>query len=114
VVVLYAARYGAIPLVINVAGRYDLREGVDTRFGADIYSRVLQGPVSLPAQRDDGVTFTWQLTKEVRRCVVSEGAVTAGVSDEFLHPCSRHAHTASSKHPLQAHLFKTHPSAGPG
>lgn len=66
VVVLHAATHADIPRVVNVAGRYDLRDGIDTRFGADIFSRVLSGPISLPAQRDDGATLSWQLTKQVR------------------------------------------------
>lgn len=57
-----------IPLVINVAGRFDLKEGIEQRFGADIFNRVLhEGPVHLPAQRDDGRTWTWQLTAQVSR-----------------------------------------------
>jgi hypothetical protein len=69
-VILYAKLHGDIPLVINVAGRFDLTEGIEQRFGAEIFTRVLHDqPVMLPAQRDDGKTWTWQLTAEVR-CVV--------------------------------------------
>jgi hypothetical protein len=65
VVILYAHLYADIPSVINVAGRFDLKEGLEQRFGPDIVSRVQQGPVTVPAQRDDGRTWTWQLTAEV-------------------------------------------------
>lgn len=64
-VVLYARLHGDIPLVINVAGRFDLKEGIEQRFGADIFNRVLHEPVFLPAERDDGHTWTWHLTAEV-------------------------------------------------
>lgn len=63
-VILYAKLHGDIPLVINVAGRFDLKEGIEQRFGADIFNRVLHEQVVLPAQRDDGHSWTWQLTPE--------------------------------------------------
>ena len=71
--ILYAKLHGDIPLVINVAGRYDLKEGIDSRFGEDIFQRVLHHdqPVVLPAQREDGKTWSWTLTAEVG--VISHG-----------------------------------------
>jgi hypothetical protein len=65
-VILYAATYDDIPLVINVAGRFWMDKGITMRFGGDIFERTQAGPVAMPAQRDDGHTFTWLLTKEVR------------------------------------------------
>jgi hypothetical protein len=62
---MYAKLHGDIPLVINVAGRYDLKDGIEERFGADIFNKVLHEPVFLPAQRDDGHSWTWQLTAQV-------------------------------------------------
>lgn len=64
-VVLYASSYDDIPLVINVAGRFWMDRGVTMRFGEDIFERAAAAPVEMPAQRDDGHTFTWLLTKEV-------------------------------------------------
>lgn len=64
---MYASVYDDIPLVINVAGRYWMDKGITMRFGEDIFERVKSGPVEMPALRDDGYTFSWQLTDEVRR-----------------------------------------------
>jgi hypothetical protein len=64
-VVLYASSYDDIPLVINVAGRFWMEKGITMRFGDDIFERAKAEPVEMPAQRDDGYTFTWLLTKEV-------------------------------------------------
>lgn len=63
--VLYASTYDDIPLVVNVAGRFWMDKGITMRFGEDIFERAQAGPVAMPAQRDDGHTFTWMLTKEV-------------------------------------------------
>eukprot|EP00879_Flechtneria_rotunda_P006261 GHRR01006580.1.p1 GENE.GHRR01006580.1~~GHRR01006580.1.p1 ORF type:complete len:331 (+),score=107.37 GHRR01006580.1:101-1093(+) len=64
VVILYASIYADIPLIINVAGRFWMDQGITARFGQDIFDRVKAGRVTLSGQRDDGYTFEWQLTKE--------------------------------------------------
>ena len=40
VVLLYASRYHDIRTVVNVSGRYDLKEGIVERFGEDIMQRL--------------------------------------------------------------------------
>lgn len=65
-VIIYAGTYDDIPLVINVAGRFWMADGLRQRFGDDIFDRVQQGPVTLTATRDDGHTFDWTLTLEAR------------------------------------------------
>ncbi|GAQ88721.1 esterase/lipase/thioesterase family protein [Klebsormidium nitens] len=35
VVILYAAKYGDVPIVVNVSGRFDLSRGVEERFGKE-------------------------------------------------------------------------------
>ncbi|KAF6261303.1 Alpha/Beta hydrolase protein [Scenedesmus sp. NREL 46B-D3] len=80
-VVLYASTYDDIPLVINVAGRFWMDNGITMRFGEDIFERAQAGPVAMPAQRDDGHTFTWMLTKEDldERVSLDMAAATAAI-----------------------------------
>uniref|UniRef100_A0A383VEN7 Serine aminopeptidase S33 domain-containing protein n=1 Tax=Tetradesmus obliquus TaxID=3088 RepID=A0A383VEN7_TETOB len=80
-VVLYASSYDDIPLVINVAGRFWMDRGVTMRFGEDISERAAAAPVAMPAQRDDGHTFTWLLTKEDldERMNLDMAAAAAGI-----------------------------------
>jgi hypothetical protein len=80
-VILYASTYDDIPLVINVAGRFWMEKGITMRFGDDIFERTQQGPIAMPAQRDDGHTFTWLLTKEVRNVTGIVTFVTCTLND---------------------------------
>lgn len=41
VVLLYASKYHDIPAVVNVSGRYDLKGGVEERFGKDVWERLI-------------------------------------------------------------------------
>ncbi|WIA12355.1 hypothetical protein OEZ85_012405 [Tetradesmus obliquus] len=80
-VVLYASSYDDIPLVVNVAGRFWMDRGVTMRFGEDVFERAAAAPVEMPAQRDDGHTFTWLLTKEDldERMNLDMAAAAAGI-----------------------------------
>lgn len=40
VVLLYASKYHDIPAVINLSGRYDLKVGIQERFGKDIWEKL--------------------------------------------------------------------------
>ncbi|XP_047946798.1 uncharacterized protein LOC125193103 isoform X1 [Salvia hispanica] len=40
VALLYASKYHDIPAVINISGRYDLKQGIDEWFGIDIWERL--------------------------------------------------------------------------
>eukprot|EP00775_Hariotina_reticulata_P004323 gene4323-4576_t len=63
-VILYAAKYGDIPFVINVAGRFDMKQGIAERFGEDVFDRVKAGAVTAVAQRDDQFYIEFQLTQQ--------------------------------------------------
>lgn len=64
-VLLYASKYDDIPLVINIAGRFDCKKGVAERFGADIFEKIAkQGKLQMVQERDDGTSFDWILTKQ--------------------------------------------------
>lgn len=64
-VIIYAGIHDNIPLVINIAGRFWMKEGLTQRFGADISERVEQGPVNQKSTTERGKTIEWQLTQEV-------------------------------------------------
>lgn len=40
VVLLYASKYHDIPAVINLSGRYDLKRGIEERFGKNVFERL--------------------------------------------------------------------------
>ncbi|XP_042004436.1 uncharacterized protein LOC121753269 isoform X2 [Salvia splendens] len=40
VVLLYASKYHDIPAVVNLSGRYDLKRGIEERFGKDFMERL--------------------------------------------------------------------------
>eukprot|EP00877_Chromochloris_zofingiensis_P000608 jgi/Chrzof1/10548/Cz05g03010.t1 len=63
-VILYAAKYDDIPMVVNVSGRFHMDKGVTARFGDDILERVKQGPIEMTAKAEGGRTFQWHLTKQ--------------------------------------------------
>lgn len=39
-VLLYASMYHDIPAVVNISGRYDLKRGIEERFGKNIWERL--------------------------------------------------------------------------
>lgn len=39
-VLIYASMYHDIPAVVNVSGRYDLKRGIEERFGKNILERL--------------------------------------------------------------------------
>ncbi|KAF5182061.1 Alpha/beta-Hydrolases superfamily protein, partial [Thalictrum thalictroides] len=40
VVLLYASKYHDVPTIVNVSGRYDLKKGIDDRFGKDFLQNI--------------------------------------------------------------------------
>ena len=60
-VVLYAAKYGDVPLVVNVAGRFDTREGIVPRFGSELIERVRAEGRAVVADPRGG---DWVMTRE--------------------------------------------------
>lgn len=65
-VLLYASKYDDVPLVINIAGRFDLTQGVTMRYGEDIFERLkTEGSIEMPRRHLDGSTTTYRLTQEV-------------------------------------------------
>lgn len=47
VVLLYASKYHDIHTVVNVSGRYDLKKGIEERFGKDFMDRIQDGFVDI-------------------------------------------------------------------
>lgn len=64
-VVLYASKYDGDPdKIVNVCGRFDLRTGINDRFGEDIQGRLkLAGPIRMPHPNGGP---DWTLTDEVQ------------------------------------------------
>jgi len=62
-VLLHASSVGAIPVVVNVAGRFDMSAGLTARFGEDIFARLAAGPVEWTTRTQRGA-FAWTLTPE--------------------------------------------------
>ncbi|PPD82379.1 hypothetical protein GOBAR_DD20695 [Gossypium barbadense] len=60
VVLLYASKYHDIHTVVNVSGRYDLKKGIEERFGKDFMDRTQDGFVDIKNKK--GVEY--RVTKE--------------------------------------------------
>lgn len=66
VVLLYAATHDDVPLVVNVAGRFNLQRGLTERFGAEALARVDQlGQLPQATRTDSGAVIKFVLTKQV-------------------------------------------------
>lgn len=64
---LYASKYDDIPLVVNICGRYDLKQGIAKRFKEDIFRKLeAEGKVQAPRKLPDGSKTTFWLTQEVK------------------------------------------------
>jgi dienelactone hydrolase len=65
-VAVLAGGAAAIPVVVNVSGRFDLSTGLEARFGPDLDARLAEGeggiPVTWPRGGRGGPPFTWRLT----------------------------------------------------
>jgi len=79
-VLLHASSLGAIPVVINVAGRFDMSAGLTARFGPDIFERLAAGPVAQTTRTQRGA-FAWTLTPEsmAERLALDMAAVCATI-----------------------------------
>jgi alpha/beta superfamily hydrolase len=55
-VLLFASTFdGDVPLIVNLAGRYEMKRGVEERFGAELIEKIEKmGQASVTATRDDG------------------------------------------------------------
>jgi len=106
VVLLYAAQYDDVPLVVNVAGRFRMREGIRERFGEELLARVEKlGQVQMTARTDTGATITWLLTKqsvEERRALDMEAAARRISLSEVL---TVHGTADTTIPPADAELF---------
>ena len=66
VVLLYAATHDDVPLVVNLAGRFDMQRGLVERFGAETVARVDQlGQVPQATRTDSGAVVKFVITKQV-------------------------------------------------
>ena len=66
VVLLYAATHDDVPLVVNLAGRFDMQRGLVERFGAETLARVDQlGQVPQATRTDSGAVVKFVITKQV-------------------------------------------------
>lgn len=64
---LYASIWDDVPNIVNIAGRFDMAEGLQARFGAEILERVqTDKEADMTTKRDDGTVIQWVLTKWVR------------------------------------------------
>ncbi|KAK8483892.1 hypothetical protein V6N13_144809 [Hibiscus sabdariffa] len=61
VVLVYASKYDDINTVVNVSGRYDLKKGIEERFGKDFMERIEDGYVDIK-NKEGSVEF--RVTKE--------------------------------------------------
>ncbi|KAF6266282.1 Alpha/Beta hydrolase protein [Scenedesmus sp. NREL 46B-D3] len=63
-VLLYAAQYGDVPCVVNLAARFELQQGVLQRLGPAVLQQLEEsGQVQLSGRSHKG-SFTWHLRKE--------------------------------------------------
>lgn len=97
---LFGGRHpGAVPLLLLVAGRLDLRINMVQRFGADVLQRLREsGPWLQETRRDgDGARITWQLTAQVSMvhvCVHAGLRVSLPSHVRMQHRCTQ----SSSRH----------------
>lgn len=59
-VLLYASRYDDIPLIVDLSGRFKVRDGVLQRFGSDIFERLAREG-AVPCNQGG---FQWTLTEQ--------------------------------------------------
>ncbi len=66
-VLLYGSKYDDLPLIVNMAGRYDMRQGVTQRFGAALLQQLdREGQVEQSTINGYGELVSYTLTKQVR------------------------------------------------
>jgi len=64
---LYASIYDDVPLVVNLASRFDMTRGVRQRFGDEILKKVEEeGKVEVPRVTPEGKVATYTLTKKAK------------------------------------------------
>ena len=63
-VLLYASLFDDVPVVVNIAGRYNMNRGIEERFGAETLAKVdMLGQVPMTARSSSGDTIQFLLTK---------------------------------------------------
>lgn len=63
VVLLYAQKYGNVSLVINLAGRFDMRRGVEERFGKSVYDQILNGETVRIRSERNGKVHSYEVNR---------------------------------------------------
>mmetsp|Transcript_9388 Transcript_9388/g.16616 ORF Transcript_9388/g.16616 Transcript_9388/m.16616 type:complete len:341 (+) Transcript_9388:50-1072(+) len=64
-VLLYASQYDDVPLVVNVAGRFNMQRGIRERFGEEVMDKVAkQGQLQMTIRTDRGQVVKWYLTQK--------------------------------------------------
>ncbi|GMH45363.1 hypothetical protein BSKO_13320 [Bryopsis sp. KO-2023] len=63
-VLLYSSAFDDVPYVVNIAGRFDMKQGLTERFGQDIFAKLEKhNQVEMPGVNSAGASFKWLLTK---------------------------------------------------
>ncbi|KAL6747077.1 Alpha/Beta hydrolase protein [Haematococcus lacustris] len=100
VALLYASHYDDVPLIVNIAGRFDMKRGIKERFGEEVLAKVEKlGQVPMTVTTDTGATVKWLLTKKslaermqldmeaaARRITLSEVLTVHGTADTTIPP----------------------------
>ncbi|CAD7695713.1 unnamed protein product [Ostreobium quekettii] len=102
VVLLYTSQHDDVPLVVNIAGRFEMTRGIAERFGADIFQKLEKhGKVEmtqrLRPEEGGGGQFKWTLTKQsmaermntdmeaaARKIKLSEVLTVHGTADQVI------------------------------
>jgi dipeptidyl aminopeptidase/acylaminoacyl peptidase len=99
-----AAAPKQIPVLVSIAGRFDLAAGLEARFGADLDGRVRSAgaaglPITWPSGGRGGPRFTWRLTAADLAARRGPAAVDVGAACARLPATTRflHVHGAADE-----------------
>lgn len=80
-VLKYAAEWGDVPRVINLAGRFRVQEGLEQRFGEDILERLRKSPEGIPRKEPFGLEWAMTLDDFEERATLPTGAFAAKINE---------------------------------
>eukprot|EP00890_Picochlorum_soloecismus_P006850 jgi/Picsp_1/990/NSC_04474-R1_esterase lipase thioesterase family protein len=80
-VLKYAAEWGDVPRVINLAGRFRVQDGLEQRFGKGILERLRNSPEGIPRKEPFGLEWVMTLDDFEERATLPTGSFAAKIKE---------------------------------
>lgn len=80
-VLKYAAEWGDVPRVLNLAGRFRVQDGLEQRFGKDILDRLRNSPEGIPRKEPFGLEWIMTLDDFEERATLPTGAFATKIKE---------------------------------